>query len=63
MTPISISRYELGKSHIRRENLIKLCSKLGIDYVEFINKYATPYKCKNIELPTKIKVILLVMVL
>lgn len=51
LTKVSISRYERGSSHISRDNLIKLCGALNIDYEVFIEKHTDPYKCKNISLP------------
>lgn len=39
VTQTTISSYEIGKLHIEKEPLQKLCVELGLDFEEFLEKY------------------------
>ncbi len=51
LTQTIISSYELGKRNASREPLQRLCAELGINFYEFLNQYASPYKYSKVTLP------------
>jgi len=46
-----ISCFELGKINAKRNLLKRLCEELDLDFEEFLDKYTTPHKYRNINLP------------
>jgi len=54
LTQTAISFIEIGKVNVGRDVLKRVCDGLGIDFAQFLKKYAGPYMYKAIKLPDKI---------